>query len=565
MARKSFTFKYGGKPLTLEQSDKFIGVRGRRGRKESTAAAVRSAFGTRAWSRAGTLGGFEIVSVDDHSVDADRTLDVIRADKEVSVGTHVFHRGKGEAMYVPTGEVYIKFKKGTKPAVKQKLMEKHGLMLREARGEDALIVSVTTESSNPVKVAAALQQESCVDIAEPDLATKAAVKARRLDVEDTLMADQWHLRNTGFHLGTSSMLLKGADARVIDAWGSGGTTGLDRVVIAVIDDGFDLDHPDFKRQGKTVHPWDFKRASTDPRPDDGDWHGTACAGVATASLGGGRVVGAAPGCTLMPVRWGFNLADREIENWFEYVTAKGAWVVSCSWGALDPNFPLSTRAQDAVAKCAREGRGGLGCVVVFAAGNEKSDINDPNNGTVSGFAIHPDVVAVAASNSVDKRSHYSNFGTEISVCAPSNGAGGVGIITSDVTDPTGSMRGYATGDYTDDFGGTSSACPLVAGVAALVLSVAPGLSAREVKSILQRSARKIGKKTDYDANGHSRYFGFGCVNADAAVKLARPHGQPALANAAARSGSQRRNTKGSPKVAGSKPARAMRKPRAMHS
>lgn len=77
--------------------------------------------------------------------------------------------------------------------------------------------------------------------------------------------------------------------------------------------------------------------------------------------------------------------------------------------------------------------------------------------------------------------------------------------------------GYAGGDYEFEFGGTSSACPLAAGVVALVLGANPDLSAAEVRQILESTARKIGDASDYDANGHSRTFGFGCVDASAAV------------------------------------------------
>ena len=80
--------------------------------------------------------------------------------------------------------------------------------------------------------------------------------------------------------------------------------------------------------------------------------------------------------------------------------------------------------------------------------------------------------------------------------------------------------GYAAGDYTATFGGTSSATPLVAGVCGLVLAVNPALSAAEVKQIVQETARKIGDPADYGANGHSQAFGYGCIDAAAAVRVA---------------------------------------------
>ena len=80
--------------------------------------------------------------------------------------------------------------------------------------------------------------------------------------------------------------------------------------------------------------------------------------------------------------------------------------------------------------------------------------------------------------------------------------------------------GYAAGDYTATFAGTSSATPLVAGVCGLVLAVNPALSAAEVKQIVQETARKIGDPADYGANGHSQAFGYGCIDAAAAVRVA---------------------------------------------
>jgi subtilisin family serine protease len=317
---------------------------------------------------------------------------------------------------------------------------------------------------------------------------------------------------------------KGADARVVSAWIAGQSVGSPQVIVAVIDDGFDLSHPDLSGPGKFVHAWDFTRNSASPLPDpkSEDWHGTACAGVAVGRAGGGGILGAAPGSSLMPVRWGPNLSDSQIENWFGYVTQRGAWVVSCSWGAAAEFFPLSTRAKRALSKCARDGRSGKGAVLIFAAGNSNHDINDPGRGTLDGFAVHPDVIAVAASTSRDTRSNYSNFGKEIWICAPSSGAGGWGILTADVTgswsdNGVETPLGYDPSDYTYEFGGTSSACPLVAGVCALILSAKPDLTALDVREILRETARPIGPRNGYK-NGHSVSFGYGCIDAEAAVQ-----------------------------------------------
>ena len=129
-------------------------------------------------------------------------------------------------------------------------------------------------------------------------------------------------------------------------------------------------------------------------------------------------------------------------------------------------------------------------------------------------------IAVGASTDQGKIADYSNVGSQISVVAPSSG-GIQGIYTTDVGLPT---RGFSiaegpAGQHTADFGGTSSATPLAAGIGALVLSVNSKLRREEVKEVLQRSTDKIG--SGYDANGHSNDFGFGRVDALAAVELAK--------------------------------------------
>ena len=120
---------------------------------------------------------------------------------------------------------------------------------------------------------------------------------------------------------------------------------------------------------------------------------------------GGEIVGAAPNARLMPVRMTDHLSPLQVERWFDYVTAKGAWVVSCSWSAEAAVYPLPERIAQAIHRCATEGRGGKGCVVVFAAGNNGKDVNDPPR-SLNGLATHPDVLAVAASTSLDKRASY---------------------------------------------------------------------------------------------------------------------------------------------------------------
>jgi subtilisin family serine protease len=341
------------------------------------------------------------------------------------------------------------------------------------------------------------------------------------------------------------------------------TRGHRSVIVAVMDDGVDLQHPDFQGTGKIVAPRDFKGRDFRPMPEEaGESHGTSCAGVAVAEENGNGVVGVAPGCALMPIRTTGFLDDDTIEALFDWASKKGAAVISCSWGPSAVNYPLSLRQKAAITRAATKGRRGKGCVIVFAAGNA----NRPTNGMINeagwdqnalsgptkwygGFTVHPDVITVGACTSLNRKAIYSNWGAEISVCAPSNNAPpgvglpnlgyvatpptidgetpGRGIVT---TDRVGNA-GYDQGNYAPGFGGTSSACPLVAGVAALVISANPQLRAIEVRQILQQTADKIVdnnpdpqfglRRGSYESNGRCDWFGYGKVNAARAVQAAR--------------------------------------------
>jgi subtilisin-like proprotein convertase family protein len=268
----------------------------------------------------------------------------------------------------------------------------------------------------------------------------------------------------------------------------------------------------------------------------------------------------------LPIRTTGFIDDRSIEQLFDQAVQRGAAVIACSWSPASNYFPLTLRQTNAITRAATEGRQGKGCVIVFSAGNA----NRPLSGTVnerqwphhalsgptqwlSGFAVHPDVIAVAACTSLATKAAYSNWGTSIAIAAPSNNAPpnmalpqvgtvptgpeirqtlpGLGMVTSDRSD----VAGYDPGHYTQTFGGTSSACPVVAGVAGLILSVNPHLTARQVREILQTTADKIVDPNPdpqlglsygtYDGRGHSQWFGYGKVNAFAAVQAAQRLGQ----------------------------------------
>lgn len=343
------------------------------------------------------------------------------------------------------------------------------------------------------------QWRGATDLREDTLATRNEVSERDGD----FVSRQWHL----------------TVAKVIDAWTV--TKGIPAVTVAVLDDGVDVGHPEFV--GKLGPQFDFQGKVADASPkDDADKHGTACAGVAAAA--GVKASGAAPGCKLMAIRTPTMLGVADEANMFRWASDKGADVISCSWGPPDNAGPFSLvdSVRAAIHYCLTNGRAGKGIPVFFAAGNGNELVSD------DGYASNPDVMAIAASSERDTRSPYSDFGPEIFICAPSSGDAAAGDRRIFTTDRRGT-KGYntgdvavgdAAGDYTARFGGTSSACPLVAGIAGLVISADRTLTRDQVKDILKTTADKIGGASSYDASGHRAEFGFGRVNAFAAVTKA---------------------------------------------
>lgn len=330
---------------------------------------------------------------------------------------------------------------------------------------------------------------------------------------DPRFADQWHLHNTGQTEATP-----GVDSRVSEAWDL--TTGSPDVVIAINDDGVDINHPDLADDctAPLNFPADWEQKLGDPLAGFGS-HGTSVAGVAAAIGDNGEgVTGVCPSCKIMPHMVGeavgpagLQMTDQQIADGFELMVDEGAWVINNSWGAGggDPNFETSTFpipptaqvVKDALLYAETQGRDGKGTVVLFAAGND----NEP----IAWTAKEATVVTVTAVDDQGLKSYYSSFGPEADIAAPSNG-GLNGIVTTSIQ-----------AGYTDSFGGTSSASPFTAGVVGLILSANPDLTAAEVREILAKSATKIDPVWgQYDAEGHSDYYGAGLVNAYVAVRMA---------------------------------------------
>ena len=338
----------------------------------------------------------------------------------------------------------------------------------------------------------------------------------KFEPNDPYFDDQWHLYNSGQTSGVA-----GEDANVMGVWDSFNGSG---VVISVIDDGVEHSHPDLSDNYVSVHSYDWCGDDSDPNPNSSDGHGTAVAGVAAGtgnnSIG---VTGAAFGASIAGHRLiACGFSDSTGADALSYHNG-GIDIYSNSWGPFDSGNILDGPGPITIAAIEDSiynGRSGLGNIYTWAAGN---GLDADDNSNYDGYSNSRYSIAVAAITHYGEQSWYSEPGANILVTAHSNGGSPTyeGITTTDIT----GTGGYDGGDVTHDFGGTSSATPLVSGVIALVLEANPDLTWRDVQNILVHSSRKNdANDSSWNVNGAghdvSHKFGFGAVDAGAAVSLA---------------------------------------------
>ena len=454
-------------------------------------------------------------------------------------------------LHVVYREITVRFKPGTSAQTRRAILGKHNLTIREVNQfvEEQVIVYNSNRRYPGEKLL-----EIANDIAGMDEVIFAApnfVSQFKRQAPPNVRSEEWHLRNRG-----TGGALAGEDVDIRAAWKL--TTGRREIVVAVLDDGVDIEHPNLRsriwrnpdNQSKNQFGRDFFLRDDhpdhfNPRPKlfrdpfdrmaGNDIHGTPCAGVIAAAGTSDGSVGAAPQCRILPVKV-FHADDLAPSNRIADAirfAASIADILSCSWtGGLSPDVQL------ALADAGQIGRQGKGSAVFCAAGN--------GFGRPVGFpARDRSAVAVGASTDQATLADYSNVGPEIRFVAPSSG-GVRGIFTTDVSISNRGFnlgvaaKGGVDGLHTNDFGGTSSATPLVAGVAALVLSVNPDLTRNDLRDVLASTAEKIG--SGYDSQGHSNQFGFGRIDAGRAVQAAE---------------SMRKTAKTAAKKAGTKAAAAV--------
>jgi len=354
---------------------------------------------------------------------------------------------------------------------------------------------------------------------------------------------QWHLENTGQSGGVVD-----ADIDAPEAWVFSDGSG---VLFGMFDDSCDVDHEDLTDNyigiGQDISLPFFDADYNNPRPKTPqDAHGTAVMGLAVAAANSVGVRGVAYGAQFTASRGlGDFVTELSIANVYTFALDQNVDVHINSWGYVG-NLPDPPVIVEAIDKAFREGRdldgpGGdpaRGMVILFSTGNNNAQLTP-------GFELSalPQVIGVGASTSDDFRAGFSNYGTEMEFLAPGGGNINLGVTTTDThDDPEGVAQGYnvggvgvqpgtgnvfgqdidTEGNYTGFFGGTSAACPVAAGVAGLILSVNPELTATDVRIAMEHSSDQVSPvEAAYDSiTSKSFLYGYGRINAQRAVVAA---------------------------------------------
>lgn len=317
---------------------------------------------------------------------------------------------------------------------------------------------------------------------------------------DLEFPSQWNLNDTGQIDPNTDCDISAPEAWEIER-------GKQNVVVVVIDTGIDMNHDDLveKLLPREGEDWDFSDGPS-KIPHDVEGHGTCVAGIAAANTNNSYgVAGIAHGCKIMPlkVEFGYGNAQDYVDA-LNYVAEYGdkhsqyRYVVNCSWTSGGD----STGIHNAIINLKSSN-----IFICFASGNY-NPFNPFDTTDVTYPARYNEVLAVGASSpcnehkdlmSCDGELWTSKYGPELDAVAP-----GVFVPSTDIT----GIGGYNDeGDYFASFGGTSAACPHVAGLAALLISKYPNMDVSGIEVTIKLNAK------DIEAPGWDEETGFGLIDA----------------------------------------------------
>ncbi|HNO77256.1 MAG TPA: S8 family serine peptidase [Phycisphaerae bacterium] len=461
----------------------------------------------------------------------------LRGSRSIKALRNVYRLSEDSEPILSSGKIVVKFKSNVSDAERDVMLADYKVQIvNPVEGIDhAYVVEpIDIDDDADIQTANALYRDGRTVYAHPDF-----YQANRLHQfgTDTFFSSQWHLSNTGQGGGTV-----GADISIFDAWNR--TFGnLDaNPLIGQLDDACDVLHEDLVDNyiGISHNAATNVQTATAANPSIvDDRHGTATMGLMVASFNGIGVRGVAPDARFTASRGiGTVVSNSQVASAYAFARSQGVDVHNNSWG-FGGGVPNPDVVTDAIETAFLEGREGLGMIICFASGNGKGMEESAPVGVevnpATDLAALPTVLGVGASNANDVLASYSNYGREIDVLAPSIDFPNLpGLVTTDNTDGSFVEPGYnnagqdddgnanlANPSYTDNFGGTSGASPIVAGIAALILSLEPDYTATQVRNIIEHTCDKI-NPTEANYNGitsRSLRYGYGRVNAGQAVEM----------------------------------------------
>jgi subtilisin family serine protease len=345
-------------------------------------------------------------------------------------------------------QLIVKFKESvTEEQKKQILQSVNGNVLSTQENGNFTLVS-TPKSLDLTSMAKELLKHKEIEFVEPNYQMENSFTPK-----DPLYSKQWHLKKI----------------QASKAWDQ--TKGASSVIVAVIDGGVQLNHPDLV--GKIVYPYNTVSGGTSFPPND---HATHVAGIIAATLNQSGGAGVAPNVKIMPI----NVFSGDSANMFDvaeaiiYAADHNVDIINMSLGGYRYSYTLDSAAEYAKSK---------GILLIAAAGNEDTNYE-------SYPAALDAVLGVSALNSSDIITDFSNFGHYIDFAAP-----GEGIYSTISKSKFSAMNG------------TSMASPIVAGVAALILSKNPLLTSTQVEAVLKKSSVDLG------SSGWDSLYGYGRVDA----------------------------------------------------
>ncbi len=409
--------------------------------------------------------GFAVFKVGDDS-DTQAASDTLTHQSSIANALPVMEDDEGLTRYFMPDEFTVQFSDGVDDQQARQIIDDAGCRIVEKQRTPGYYTLSVPENRGLFETLREFSSMKEVAFAEP---SEVGFDDELYLPDDTEFPKLWGLHNVGQAVnGTSGAADSDIDAP--HAWDI--ERGDRNVIVAVVDTGCDLDHPDLVSNllSRGSEDWDFADPD-DEVPEDSGSHGTHVSGTVSAVDNTSGVVGVAPRCRVMPLRVnltsGFNANRADAIN---YVADQAKahtgrrYVINCSWKMSGNHTGVHNAIINAVNK---------NVVVCFAAGNADRNIDV----TPQYPAVYPEVIAVAATDQRDERAWFSNYGKKVDVSAP-----GVNIYST----VPGSNHGYKNG--------TSMASPHVAGLAALIWSRNPDLSNADVRKIIEDTCDNIDAK-----------------------------------------------------------------------